>query len=342
MNHLLPQLNDLLQNAPDSSLWCIDENLAGFAPAHYLGAILTNRFDIADSFAQRGNLHFSDFDFSPFPEGTLSWVLFRIAKEKAINLHILSEALPRLKEDGRLFLLGYKNEGILSLASRMEESGGCKALLQKMGKQLYLLEVSATPAQQETSTVEEKHDYASLQRLAMDGLDFYTKPGIFGWNKIDTGSRLLMDVAEQHHLPTPEEKVLDLGCGYGYLSIRAHQMGFRQIDATDNNAAAIHACRQNFSLHNISGSVLADDMASHNREKYEVILCNPPFHQGFSHHKELTAAFLRRLSCLLARKGEIFLVTNQFIAVERYATTLFSSVEPLEKSVGFKVIRLSR
>ena len=33
--------------------------------------------------------------------------------------------------------------------------------------------------------------------------------------------------------------VLDLGCGYGYLSIRASRVTKAKIIATDNNAAAI-------------------------------------------------------------------------------------------------------
>ena len=73
----------------------------------------------------------------------------------------------------------------------------------------------------------------------------YSKPGIYGWQKIDRGSALLIEqlsdvLASMARAP---KRLADLGCGYGYLSIMAaQQLPDCQWLMTDNND--LHMFRQ--------------------------------------------------------------------------------------------------
>ncbi len=335
MNPEIKILDQVLRDCTAQSIWCADENTSGFSPPLFRGNIISNRIDIVDQLQPiYPDTIFSDFDFSNFDLTAIDSVVLRIAKEKAINLHIISEAFKHLKKNGKLILIGYKNEGIKSLCSKIQSSYECRISIKKYKSQLHLVEIETPYAQSEVLS---EAQYSELQKLCINNTEFYTKPGVYGWNKIDRGSELLIEALSKNKQAIDTLEVLDLGCGYGYLSIKAKELGFQRIDATDNNAAAIHSCLSNFQMYSMSGEVFADDHAKHREKKYDLVLCNPPFHKGFGHTKSLTEIFTQQASSLLKPNGEAYIVTNQFIGIEKIADKLFSASVLLLKQEGFKV-----
>jgi 16S rRNA (guanine1207-N2)-methyltransferase len=329
----LDALNTVLSQAPTTSLWCADENIGDFVPPVFNGSIISNRLDIAQHL-QHTFTHtlFNDFDFSSI-NTPIEQVIFRIAKEKAINLHIIHQAIKYLAIGQSLILVGYKNEGINSLCSYIKDNFAVNISIDKHKAQLQSLHIALLekPAKPVQTT------YPELQQLNIDEFSFISKPGVFGWNKIDKGSELLMQAFAEQSIGVGKKQLLDLGCGYGYLSIYANKLGFNDIDATDNNAAALLACQANFDALGINGEVFADNFAENRLKKYDIILCNPPFHQGFDHKKKLTEVSITQAHKLLKPHGVAFFVTNQFIGIEKFAKQLFESSLLLEKSGGFKV-----
>ncbi len=331
-------LDDILRNCSPTSLWCADENTAEYIPSVYNGTVLTNRFDIYQQLQPvNANTLFNDFDFQVLPASNNDKIVFRIAKEKTLNLHIIYQAFARLQKGQRLVLIGYKNEGIESLASFIKENLTPEFELEKHKAQLRCFEFVA---QGKTQHIEQDN-YAVQQEITLTDISFFSKPGVFGWNKLDRGSVLLMQAFDKS-VTVSDKMILDLGCGYGYLSIKARQTGFTHIDATDNNAAAIIACEKNFAHFKIEGEVFADNHAEHCRKKYDIVLCNPPFHQGFDHRKNLTEVFIHQAHKLLKPKGEAYFVVNQFIGIEKIAAPLFEKCELIDKTAGFKVFLLKK
>src|SRR5690606_23499197 len=163
-----------------------------------------------------------------------------------------------------------------------------------------------------------------------------------GWNKVDQGSALL--IAQLHKflpsMPRAPERMLDLGCGYGYLSLMAADLPLKQRVLTDNNAAALIAARANCAANSIAAEIIAADAGSELEPGFDLILCNPPFHQGFSIDGDLTDKFLTSAKRLLVRGGVALFVVNQFIPLERKAQELFSKVELVTQEQGFKVVSL--
>src|SRR5690606_24017353 len=131
-------------------------------------------------------------------------------------------------------------------------------------------------------------NYAHL-RLMLDNnsQEFFSKPGLFGWNKVDLGSELL--IHHLYQLPLAQilpQNCLDLGCGYGFVTLAASRstecQSVKSWTMTDNNAAALIAAEKNLLAANLNGKVIADDCAASINETFDLILCNPPFHQGFN------------------------------------------------------------
>ena len=236
-------------------------------------------------------------------------------------------------------LSGEKTDGVKTYARHACKLFADSCQPQKLGN-YYLARL--TNYRDDQKPLDDKN-YLALRPIGSpDNLPLQSKPGIFGWNKIDQGSALLLNQLPHFLQSFGEAKqpqsLLDLGCGYGFLACAAAQQGFTQITATDNNAAALRACKANFAALEVDGTVIAGDAGSQIEERFDAIICNPPFHQGFNIDSELTAKFLLASKRLLAPRGRALFVVNNFIALEKKAQDYFPRVREVARSGSFKLI----
>jgi 16S rRNA (guanine1207-N2)-methyltransferase len=333
---------DALVKHPEDALWLADENAmrADILPILPNLNIVTNRFDLFESLtAKKANVTFSDFDLTGFADDSLNAIYLRVPKEKAIAHHIINEAGRLLKEGGKLHICGLKQEGTKTYIDKAKKYLYGEAEVNKSGPIFY----AVIEKDDELGKRLDDKDYATIRPVAkVAEHEYLTKPGVFGWDKVDQGSTYLID-----HLPefikllkkTPAS-TLDLGCGYGYLSIQAHLAGYKNIVATDNNAGAIIACEANFKALGIDGAVVTADCANNIKEKFDLILCNPPFHQGFSVEGGMTEHFIKNIRNRLAPGGVAALVVNQFVPLESKSKGKFSSLVEITRNKSFKLIAL--
>nr|WP_246386825.1 methyltransferase [Litorivivens lipolytica] len=267
-------------------------------------------------------------------------IYYRVSKEKPLVHHCINQALALLPPGGELVLSGEKGDGIKTYYDKARALVGAEKSLKKLKGNAFLGRIVK---QSEPSGLLDDSDYCSLRPITdSPAPGLFSKPGVYGWQKIDRGSALLIE-ALQALKPDPErvQTLLDLGCGYGYLSVLAHQLlPQTRIVATDNNAAAIAACQQNFAEHAIKGEVVAADCAQGIEQSFDCVLCNPPFHKGFDVHGDLTRLFLERAAERLKPGGRALFVVNQFIALEQKAEGLFARSERVLEGQGFKVLLL--
>ncbi|TQV78070.1 class I SAM-dependent methyltransferase [Exilibacterium tricleocarpae] len=339
---LLPYLT-----APDRpTLWFADEN-ASTAGARlqrgrhpYLTAF-SNRYDVYQHLCDRGvRSHFCDFDCALLDTVKCNILVYRISKEKPLTHHLINRAYTCLEDGGTLVLCGEKSEGIKSYAKKASVLFGSNATLKKAGR-AYITTITKTPAA--GPRLDDQH-YAELRPIAqVGGTPIYSKPGVFGWNKIDAGSALLIENLAPllALLPAPPATLLDLGCGYGYLTLASTAITAQRRVATDNNAAALKAAEYNFSNARLAVSVVADDCGAQLRERFDLIVCNPPFHRGFGVEGDLTDKFLQRAAQLLSAQGAAFFVVNQFLPLQRKAAALFTTVNKVAGNGSFNVFYLA-
>ncbi len=327
------------QRAP--ALWVLDEHGVGteaLAPNASV-AVLSNRVDVAQAMGAAGwDAHFSDFDFSPWPEQGLDAVFLRLAKEKPVVHHVVNAAAGRLAPGGRLLLTGGKQQGIKSYAQHAARCLGGELLYKKTGA-AYLAVITRGPAP--AAPLDDKVYPLLRPAVREDELLFFSKPGLYGWDKVDEGSALLVrHLAALAGERTPRS-VCDLGCGYGYLSVHAQRLFAPQrIVASDNNAAAVAACARNLAAQGAAAEVRAADCGEGIDERFDLVLCNPPFHQGFGVERDLTARFVAAARRLTAGDGMALFVTNAFIPIERIARAHFRTVTTVAENGRFKLVRM--
>jgi 16S rRNA (guanine1207-N2)-methyltransferase len=331
-----------LSHVPGPALWIADEHIdraaVALAPTRAELHALSNRCDVAAMLRARGvPTALNDFELTQL--SVFEHALFRVAKEKALVHHVINRALELLPSGGTLTLSGFKGDGIKTFIAKTAARAQSEIRLEREGGALLGVVTRAKDLMEPL----DDQNYTQLQRIELaPGFTVCSKPGIFGWKKIDEGSRFLFDHIDSVW-PKPPQRMLDLGCGYGYLSVRAlKHWSNTQVLATDNNIAAINACARNLQEFGKRARCISSDAGETIDEQFDAILCNPPFHQGFAHQSELTEKFLRRTQRLLTDSGRALFVINQFIDIEKPAAPWFRRIDIIARNAGFKLLVLER
>ncbi len=333
-----------LKQVSAAALWIVDENISTHAAPHPIPLIsaISNRLDIAQTLQRQGwNCSFNDYLLETLPEHYFQSIFLRIPKEKAQAHYIINQAQRLLSDGCSLYISGLKQEGIKGFIERAGTLTDIPTKTWKADKQTWAGKITFNRPVR--TTLDDKA-YRSLRQAPSDStFSFWSKPGIFGWDKIDKGSELLIQhlkalVAEHIGIDT----ALDIGCGYGYLSLHTAKLLGISITATDNNAAAISACQANFDHYQLKGKAIADNCADNISSRYPLVICNPPFHLGFGVENDLTDRFLASAATHLTKQGIAIFVVNLHIPLERKASRYFTLCETPITNGHFKLVQLSQ
>ena len=170
-------------------------------------------------------------------------------------------------------------------------------------------------------------------------LRFLTDAGVFSRGEVDTGTRLLLEAL-------PEEMggdVLDLGCGWGVIGISiARKWPETRVTMADVNTRALDLSREN-AKQNRAGvtCVESDGMAALQGRTFDAVVTNPPIRAG----KQVIYKMFADAAESLNPGGALYLVIRKQQGAEscvKYLQTIYGSVEKLDRSGGFWVIRAIR
>ncbi len=339
-------IQQVIQHTSTRSLWFCDENVLKHLPEaknwQEKPAFVTNRWDLAQHANQLGfSAEFHDFDLSTIADDSVDNIFYRISKEKAVVHHLINQAQRILKTGGILWISGQKNEGIKTYIEKACALFNYAKNIQKDGVS-YSSQVVKRNLCGECLNDENYHQLRNC--LNINNSPVLSKPGQFGWNKIDQGSEFLItEIGQQLTTSTNVfEHCLDLGCGYGYLTIASRDFPIKNRTLTDNNAAALITAKANCAQLEIVADVIPSDAGEQLLNHFDLILCNPPFHQGFSVDGDLTEKFLRNTKKLLTENGVAYFVVNQFIPLEKKALDFFKHVKLIAKNKSFSVFELRK
>jgi len=157
-----------------------------------------------------------------------------------------------------------------------------------------------------------------------------TWPGVFAHRRADEGGLALAETAAS--ILRPNERVLDIGCGSGFVGIACalSQPAPSHVAFLDAHARAVFAAERNaranglrnFSTHLASAADFTPDSPN-----FTLALANPPY---FSDYK-IALAFIELARRSLAPGGRLLLVTQQTDFYNETLPPLFKRVEPLKR-----------
>ena len=124
---------------------------------------------------------------------------------------------------------------------------------------------------------------------------FQTNPTLFSPTAVDAGTLAMLSTTTFHL----NDKVLDLGCGYGVVGILAgKQIGGQNIVMCDISETAIEYAKINAVHNQVSNLTIlqSDGFQNISANDFTLILSNPPYHTDFSVAKHFIEDSLKHLT----------------------------------------------
>lgn len=125
-------------------------------------------------------------------------------------------------------------------------------------------------------------------------LRLQTAPGLFSPRRADAGTVALLSLLSFD----PEDKVLDLGCGYGLVGIfAAHHVAPERVLMIDNDPKAVAVARQNADANGVPEVTisLSEGFRGTRETGFTKIISNPPYHADFAVPKHFIEKGFNRL-----------------------------------------------
>ena len=169
-------------------------------------------------------------------------------------------------------------------------------------------------------------------------------PNVFSSRKLDQGTQLLLA-----NLPATDTEfsAIDLGCGNGVLALalarccpRAHILG------VDESYQAIASANLNVTQmgpdqHRLSFNV-ADGLHENSASSCDLVICNPPFHQGQTTGDMPAWSMFSEAKRVLRPGGRLRLVGNRHLGYHAKLKRLFSRVELIDSASKFVVLEATK
>ena len=186
---------------------------------------------------------------------------------------------------------------------------------------------------------EVKHDLGKISYKINDHLiEIITDAGVFSKNKVDFGSDLLIKSVAPF-----KGKALDIGCGYGVLGISlAISNPDSFVTMVDINKRAVDLAVKNINLNNIkNASAFFSDGFSNVKEKFDVIVTNPPIRAG----KKVIYPIYENSINFLNPGGSIYMVVQKKqgapSTVEKLKS-IYGNCEIVNKEKGYWIIKSTK
>jgi 16S rRNA (guanine1207-N2)-methyltransferase len=170
-------------------------------------------------------------------------------------------------------------------------------------------------------------------------LTYATKPGVFSWQRLDDGTRLMIEALQDRPLHVGDH-VLDVGSGSGVLTlIAARQAREGHVVALDADCRAVEATRRTLAHNCIANAevALSDCGQAVAGRFFDVVVTNPPFHQEKGTTYAIAEQIIREAARCLCRRGRLYVVANSFLRYRPIIEVAFGNVQILRQSNRFTV-----
>lgn len=189
----------------------------------------------------------------------------------------------------------------------------------------------------------EKVDSPYPQSLQLDGFEktFTNHSNLFSREKLDIGSRFFLD-----HIPRGNyQKILDLGCANGLIGIRAkRQNPEAKIIFTDESWMAIKSARENYKnyFQDEAEFFWTNCFEDHNVKDIDLILCNPPFHQGNTIGDFIAWQMFKDSFDVLQKGGSLIVIGNSHLGYQLKLKKIFGNSSIVATNQKFMICETTR
>lgn len=161
-----------------------------------------------------------------------------------------------------------------------------------------------------------------------------TLPGVFSRDGLDSGSQLLLSTLTE---PLKGD-IADICCGTGVLAaVLAKRSPGIRLTLSDVHAPALAASEATLAANQVAGTVIASDVYSAISGRFDLIVSNPPFHDGMHTNLQAAESLIRGSIAHLRIGGQLRIVANAFLPYPALLDAVFGNHEVLAQNGRFKV-----
>jgi len=171
-------------------------------------------------------------------------------------------------------------------------------------------------------------------RILDRDFNFYTDNGVFSKERLDFGTRVLL---ENLPLDNLTDNILDVGCGYGIISIVLSKITDCNVEGIDINRRALHLATMNMQKNNAYNiSFYESDCYQAVNGKYKTIITNPPIRAG----KKVVYDIIIGAKDYLLKDGVLYFVIRKEHGMKSLLRDieLYYNTQIIGKKNGFFVI----
>ena len=167
-------------------------------------------------------------------------------------------------------------------------------------------------------------------------LIYTTDHGVFSRQRLDFGSRVLMDSIDIGNA----KSMLDVGCGYGTMGIALKSVHEDlQVLMTDVNKRAISLAKENIKCNNLEGiDVIESDVYENVHDTYDLVISNPPIRAG----KKVVSAIISGSYEHLNKGGRLVIVIQKkqgAPSAKKLMEDIFGNATVINREKGYYILQ---
>jgi 16S rRNA (guanine1207-N2)-methyltransferase len=266
-------------------------------------------------------------------------VLSHLPRGREVQRDLIRGAARILRPGGRFLFVASTHVGIKGCVTYARDIFGRCGVVRR--KKAFHVAMTVRPREMDPPPARDRYT-TRLVTLGGTQVPLVSTPGVFAWDRVDGGTERLVDVMEIHE----GDRVLDLGCGTGLAGLMAARRApDGEVVLLDSDLRAVRSARRTLAANQIqnAGVLLSDGVSQVVEEElFDVVITNPPFHQGLEVDYDVAHQFVRDAHRVLRPKGRLFLVANRFIGYDDLLHDAFGNARVVHADPSYHVLTAER
>jgi 16S rRNA (guanine1207-N2)-methyltransferase len=277
-------------------------------------------------------------DSLTLPPQPLDLVLIKVPKTLALLEDELIRLAPLLTEKTQVIVAGMVKGMPSSVWQLLERL--CGPTTTSLAKKKAKL-IAVTPTHPEGADI---NPYPVCYQLEGTTHRICNHANVFSRDSLDIGTRFFLQ-----HLPQSigARDVIDLGCGNGVVGlIAAERNPGARLHFVDESFMAVASARENFHLNlgeeREAQFHVGDALSDFPADSADIILCNPPFHQGSAVGDHIARRMFSQSRKVLRPEGELWVIGNRHLGYHKTLHKIFGNSELIASNAKFVILRARR